>query len=655
MTGSHKKLDIAASSSRQVKLRSVISDDGENTSKCGYCKSSSPTSIAHGLWAYSLTVDDYQDLLDRGWRRAGMYLYQPNMRQTCCPQYTIRLQATTFVPSKEQRRVLNRMQRYLHEGYKGTQPTGIFHEKLKDTSCGMEDAKGNPDSSFLLSESCLPSDCRGSVSGENCHNHFKVMDIDGVTQEWISLAIKNAIVGLTEEYRLPENVSIPEIVVKRVTTKLKKQLNALNSGAVYTSNVAFSLVANVNRVCGSAGPRNIMLESKENLDSKPEDLHRYSSTVLAELLALKVQSSHSLQGLMVEACKGHLNFFSENNQHEDGNTEVATLCQKRSNEVLPAFEGLKETSVILPTSTKHTLDVRMKRSKYDPEEFSLYKKYQVAVHNDKPEQVKESAYKRFLVDSPLIPVPPDGSTPFCGFGSFHQQYRINGQLVAVGVVDILPRCLSSKYLFWDPDFAFLSLGKYASLREINWVQEARTLCQSLDYYYLGYYIHSCPKMRYKAAYSPSELLCPEQLTWVPYTVAKPLLDKQSYACLSKAFLERSSPGFSKVKFRREASSFLNDVDMKDISTVRDVELVQDKGQHQQAQFEDVEELLAIEAMESKDTLECLNNIQVRLNGMQLRFQQLDAWGLGDLLKDRLKKYLDRVGSALAGRMDYVLP
>lgn len=25
----------------------------------------------------------------------------------------------------------------------------------------------------------------------------------------------------------------------------------------------------------------------------------------------------------------------------------------------------------------------------------------------------------------------------------------------------------------------------------------------LQYYYMGYYIHSCPKMRYKADYSPS--------------------------------------------------------------------------------------------------------------------------------------------------------
>lgn len=132
------------------------------------------------------------------------------------------------------------------------------------------------------------------------------------------------------------------------------------------------------------------------------------------------------------------------------------------------------------------------------------------MHNDRPEEVKESSYRRFLVDTPLIYVAPegDGSTPSCGFGSFHQQYRIDGKLVAVGVVDILPHCLSSKYLFWDPDLAFLSLGKYSALREIQWVQEAHKVCPSLSFYYLGFYIHTCPKMRYKATYAPSELLCP---------------------------------------------------------------------------------------------------------------------------------------------------
>lgn len=38
------------------------------------------------------------------------------------------------------------------------------------------------------------------------------------------------------------------------------------------------------------------------------------------------------------------------------------------------------------------------------------------------------------------------------------------KLIAVGVLDILPRCVSSVYFFYDPDYSFLSLGVYSALR-----------------------------------------------------------------------------------------------------------------------------------------------------------------------------------------------
>ena len=88
-------------------------------------------------------------------------------------------------------------------------------------------------------------------------------------------------------------------------------------------------------------------------------------------------------------------------------------------------------------------------------------------------------------------------------------------LVAVGVVDVLPKCLSSKYFFWEPSFAWASLGKLGALREIEWVKHASKTCASLRYYYLGYYIRECPKMRYKAEYRPSELKCAVTGKWTP--------------------------------------------------------------------------------------------------------------------------------------------
>ena len=56
------------------------------------------------------------------------------------------------------------------------------------------------------------------------------------------------------------------------------------------------------------------------------------------------------------------------------------------------------------------------------------------------------------------------TAPSTGYGSFHQQYWLNGKLIAVGVIDILPKCVSSVYFFYDPDYNFLSLGTYGSLR-----------------------------------------------------------------------------------------------------------------------------------------------------------------------------------------------
>lgn len=42
------------------------------------------------MWASTLTVQAYQDLIDRGWRRSGKYCYKSTMDKTCCPLYTIR-------------------------------------------------------------------------------------------------------------------------------------------------------------------------------------------------------------------------------------------------------------------------------------------------------------------------------------------------------------------------------------------------------------------------------------------------------------------------------------------------------------------------------------------------------------------------------------
>jgi arginine-tRNA-protein transferase len=128
-----------------------------------------------------------------------------------------------------------------------------------------------------------------------------------------------------------------------------------------------------------------------------------------------------------------------------------------------------------------------------------------------------------------------------GYGSYHQYYRLDGKLIAVGVLDFLHsyaasprdallatersnnrptlssvsayhRCLTSVYFFYDPDYAFLSLGVYSALKvctallhlslslfassrlltphrahiqEIELVQQTSLAIPRFKYYYMG--------------------------------------------------------------------------------------------------------------------------------------------------------------------------
>lgn len=55
----------------------------------------------------------------------------------------------------------------------------------------------------------------------------------------------------------------------------------------------------------------------------------------------------------------------------------------------------------------------------------------------------------------------------------------------------------------------------------------------LENYYMGFYIHSCPKMRYKGKLIPSYLLCPETYCWIPIEKCIKLLDENRYCRLNE--------------------------------------------------------------------------------------------------------------------------
>jgi arginine-tRNA-protein transferase len=83
----------------------------------------------------------------------------------------------------------------------------------------------------------------------------------------------------------------------------------------------------------------------------------------------------------------------------------------------------------------------------------------------------------------------------------------SGELVAVGLTDVLSDGLSMVYSFFDPDITGRSLGTFMILDHI---ERARRM--GLPYVYLGYWVRGSQKMDYKGRFLPQERLMPNGWT-----------------------------------------------------------------------------------------------------------------------------------------------
>ncbi|KAL7788496.1 arginine-tRNA-protein transferase [Trichoderma afarasin] len=162
-----------------------------------------------------------------------------------------------------------------------------------------------------------------------------------------------------------------------------------------------------------------------------------------------------------------------------------------------------------PPEPAHKWEVTLEEDTFTEEKYLVYDNYQRVVHGDEPGERTRHSFERFLCNSPLqrqVMVGPDGRKR--RLGSYHQCYRLDGVLVAVGVLDLLPQCVSSVYFLYHESVHAFAPGKLGALYEIALAVE-----EGYRWWYPGFYIHSCPKMKYKIDYGPQYILDPDTLDY----------------------------------------------------------------------------------------------------------------------------------------------
>lgn len=93
----------------------------------------------------------------------------------------------------------------------------------------------------------------------------------------------------------------------------------------------------------------------------------------------------------------------------------------------------------------HKFEINLESDSFSEEKWDVFLHYQTTIHKEPESKWTRKSFERFLcsgLDQKIVK--SEGITR--KLGTYHQCYRLDGKLIAIAVLDLLPLGVSSVYL-----------------------------------------------------------------------------------------------------------------------------------------------------------------------------------------------------------------
>ena len=533
-------------SEKNLEVNIVGFNNDDKGHECGYCNNKTG-SCSFGLSINKYPVDIYENMMKDGWRRCGDYVYLPNIEKSCCKLYTCRLNVEEFQINKEQKKIMRRFRNYLSGEY------DLNKEKLKQKEEQKNDAKmKNIDELQEKIEKILKDYLKQKKFFQIIEKYIKIDNIL-LDKKLNEIHVRK---NTNKKFNFDYSIDFIYVTLKIIESENKK------------NKVKFDNVKSLQS--------DLFNNFKEFYNSKNEELVLFEQTGHINIID-KTKSKKMIEENKIEK-KSENKIKDVKIEKKEKKKKVDP--EKYSLEYFP--EIVNEPEIHLPLKHIYTCELTDK-IQIDDERFQVYKKYQMNVHKETNEETTKSGYNRAwgttdLIDNKGIKLPSDLNKKTKHpemypnkYGTYNFIHRLDGKIIAVGIWDILPTCLSSVYLYYDTDYQFLDLGVFTAIREIEYVKSFHDLIdKNFKYYMMGFYCETVQKLRYKGFYQPTELLDRYTMNYVYLKDVQKLISDGKNHKLS----EKENNPNKKFMTKDEINKYTNElkVGLKDELFMRKIEI-----------------------------------------------------------------------------------